>query len=200
METTEIKTTFGASVLDKYRQKGFSAGAESSQKCLDFSSVPERVLRISLPNVEVSGNAPTNWVHVKVFKNMEQMKFHQLIVFSIWEMRRVLCSLDEVLAEAKRWFLNVLESQEFMKKEERGTTGQFQFANYPTRAEDGETSDKFWELCETARGKVCASLTSYDRRNFNRSKIQVKLFPRSGVAENFVRRGVVNIRVGEINS
>ena len=98
MDNTEVKTTFGTSVLDKYRQKGFLADAESSQKCWDFSCVPKRVLRISLPNVEVSGNAPTNWVHVKIFKeNMGQMKFHQLIILSIWEMRRVLSSLDEVL-------------------------------------------------------------------------------------------------------
>ena len=53
MDTTEVKTTFGTSVLDKYRQKGFLADANSSPKCWDFSSVPERVLRISLPNVEV---------------------------------------------------------------------------------------------------------------------------------------------------
>ena len=199
MDNTEVKTTFGTSVLDKYRQKGFLADAESSQKCWDFSCVPERVLRISLPNVEVSGNAPTNWVHVKIFKeNMGQMKFHQLIILSIWEMRRVLSSLDEVLGEAKKWFLNFLESQESLKREEMGTTRQFQLANYPTPLEDRESCDKFWELCETARRKVCASLTAYDRGNFNRSYIQLKLFTRSGFADNFTRRGVVNIRVGEI--
>ena len=103
MDTTEVKSTFGTSVVDKHRHKGFLADAESSQKCWDFSCVPERVLRISLPNVEVSGNAPTNWVHVKIFKeNKGQMKFHQLIILSIWEMRRFLSSLDEVLGEAKR--------------------------------------------------------------------------------------------------
>ena len=199
MDNTEVKTTFGTSVLDKYRQKGFLADAESSQKCWDFSCVPERVLRISLPNVEVSGNAPTNWVHVKIFKeNMGQMKFHQLIILSIWEMRRVLSSLDEVLGEAKKWFLNFLESQESLKREEMGTTRQFQLANYPTPLEDRESCDKFWELCKTARRKVCASLTAYDRGNFNRSYIQLKLFTRSGFADNFTRRGVVNIRVGEI--
>ena len=199
MDNTEVKTTFGTSVLDKYRQKGFLADAESSQKCWDFSCVPERVLRISLPNVEVSGNAPTNWVHVKIFKeNMGQMKFHQLIILSIWEMRRVLSSLDEVLGEAKKWFLNFLESQESLKREEMGTTRQFQLANYPTPLEDRESCDKFWELCETARRKVYASLTAYDRGNFNCSYIQLKLFTRSGFADNFTRRGVVNIRVGEI--
>ena len=199
MDTTEVKTTFGTSVLDKYRQKGFLADAESSQKCWDFSCVPERVLRISLPNVEVSGNAPTNWVHVKIFKeNMGQMKFHQLIILSIWEMRRVLSSLDEVLGEAKRWFLNLLESQESLKREEMGSTREFQFSNYPNPLEDRATCDKFWELCETARRKVCASLTAYDRGNFHRSYIQLKLFTRSGVADNFTRRGIVNIRVGEI--
>ena len=198
MDNTEVKTTFGTSVLDKYRQKGFLADAESSQKCWDFSCVPERVLRISLPNVEVSGNAPTNWVHVKIFKeNMGQMKFHQLIILSIWEMRRVLSSLDEVLGEAKRWFLNFLESQVSLKREEMDTR-QFQLVNYPTPLEDRESCDKFWELCETARRKVCASLTAYDRGNFNRSYIQLKLFTRSGVADSFIRRGVVNIRVGEI--
>ena len=102
MDTTEVKSTFGTSVLDKYQQEGFLADAESSQKCWYFSCVQERVLRISLPHVEVSGNAPTNWVHVKIFKeNMGQMKFHQLIILSIWEMRRVLSSLDEILGEAK---------------------------------------------------------------------------------------------------
>ena len=40
-DTTEIKTTFGTSVLDKYRQKGFLADAESSQKCWENSCVPE---------------------------------------------------------------------------------------------------------------------------------------------------------------
>ena len=199
MDTTEVKRAFGTSVLDKYRQKGFLADAESSQKCWDFSCVPERVLRISLPNVEVSGNAPTNWVHVKIFKeNMGQMKFHQLIILSIWEMRRVLSSLDEVLGEAKRWFLNVLESQESLKREEMGSTREFQFANHPNPVEDRATCDKFWELCETARRKVCASLTAYDRGNFYRSYIQLKLFTRSGVADKLTRRGIVDIRVGEI--
>ena len=198
MDTTEVKTTFGTSVLDKYRQKGFLADAESSQKSWDFSFVPERVLRISLPNIEVSGNAPTNWVHVKIFKeNMGQMKFHQLIILSIWEIRRVLSSLDEVLGEAKSWFWNVLESQESLKREEMGTT-EFQFANYPNPLEDRTACDKFWELCETARRKVCAFITAYDRGNFYRSYIQLKLFTRSGVADSFTRRGIVNIRVGEI--
>ena len=55
-------------------------------------------LLISLPNVEVSWNAPTIWVHVKFSKEiMGQMKFHQLIVLSIWKTGRVLSSLDEVL-------------------------------------------------------------------------------------------------------
>jgi len=135
---------------------------------------------------------------VKIFKeNMGQMKFHQLIILSIWEMRRVLSSLDEVLGEAKRWFLNFLESQVSLKREEMDTR-QFQLVNYPTPLEDRESCDKFWELCETARRKVCASLTAYDRGNFNRSYIQLKLFTRSGVADSFIRRGVVNIRVGEI--
>ena len=113
-------------LLDKYRQKRFLADAESSQKCWYFSCKPERVLRISLHNVEVSGNAPTNWVHVKVFKEIVgQIKFHQLIILSIWEMRRVLSSLDEVLGEAKRWFLSFLESQKSLKREEMGATREF---------------------------------------------------------------------------
>ena len=70
MDTTEVKTTFGTSVMDKNRQKGFLADAESSQRCWDFSCVPERVLRISVPNVEVSGNPPTNWVHVQIFNSI----------------------------------------------------------------------------------------------------------------------------------
>ena len=199
MDNTEVRTTFGTSVLNKYRQKRFLPHAESSQKSWDFSCVPKRVSRISLPNVEVSGNAPTNWVHVKKFKeSMGQMKFHQLIILSIWEMRRVLSSLDEVLGEAKRWFLNFLKSQESLKREEMGTTRQFQLANYPTPLEDRESCDKFWELCERARRKVCASLTAYDRGNFNRSYFQLKLFTRSGVTESFTRRGFVKSRVGEI--
>ena len=51
MNTTEVKATFGTSVLDKYRQKGLLADAESSE---NFFLVRKRVLRISLPNVEVS--------------------------------------------------------------------------------------------------------------------------------------------------
>ena len=157
--TTEVKTTFGTFVWDKYRQKGFLAVAESSEKCWDFSSVPEKVLRISLPKVEVSGNAPVNWVHVKFFnENMGQMKFHQLIILSIWEKRRFLSSFSEAPGEIERWFLNVLESQGSLKREEIGTTCQFQFANYSTPLEDRETCDKFWELSETARRKVCKFL------------------------------------------
>ena len=59
-----------------------------------------------------------------------------------------------------------------------GTSGQLQFANYPTLLWDGETCDKYWGLCETARRKLFASLTAYDRENFNHSNIQ---FKRSGV-------------------
>ena len=163
IDTTEVKT-FGTSLLDKYRQKGLLANAESSQICWDFSCAPERVLRISLPNVEDSGNAPTNWVHVKTFKeNMGQMKFYQLIIFSVWQMWRVLLSLEEAAGEAKTWFLKFPESQQSLKREEMGTTRQFQFANYPTTLEDPETCDKFWELCEITKRKVCASLTTYDR-------------------------------------
>ena len=136
---------------------------------------------------------------MKIFKeNMGQMKFHQLIILSVWEMRRVLSSPDEVFGEAKKWFLNFLESQVCLKREEMSTTRQFQFANYPTPLEDPETCDKFWEICETVRRKKCASLTAYDRGNLNRSYIQLKLFTRSRVADSFIRRGVVNIRVGEI--
>ena len=94
--------------------------------------------------------------------------------------------------------MNVLESQKSLKKEELGTTGEFQFANCPTPLEDQETCHKFSEICETTGRKVCASLTAYDRGNFCRSLIQLKLFIRSGVADSFTRRGVVNIRVGEI--
>ena len=160
MDNTELKTTFGPSVLDKYRQKGFLADAESSQKCWDFSCVPERVLRISLPNIENSGNAPTNWLHVKILKKiMGQMKFHHLIILSIWEMRRVLSSPVEVLGEARRWFSNFLESQESLKREEMGTTKQFQLANYPSPLEERESCDKFWELCKTTRRKVCVHLS-----------------------------------------
>ena len=180
MDTTEVKATFGNSMMDKHRQKGFLADAESSQKSWDFSCVPERVLRISLPNVENSGNPPTNWVHVQIFKeNMRQMNFLQLIFVSISETRRVLSSFDEVSSEAKRWFLNVLESQESLKREEKGTTRELQFANYPTPLANQETCDKFWELCETTIRKVCASLTAYDSGNFHRSYIQLRLFTRS---------------------
>ena len=103
------------------------------------------------------------------------MKFHELIILSIWEMRRVLFALDEVLGEAKRWFLNVLELQASLKMEEMGTTREFQYANYPNPLEDRATSDEIWELCETARRKVCASLTAYCGGNFYRSYIQLKL-------------------------
>ena len=79
-----------------------------------------------------------------------------------------------------------------------GATKEIQFANYPTLLEDQETCDKFWELCETTRRKVCASLTAYDSGNFYRSYIQLKLFTRSGVADSFTRRKAVNIRLGDI--
>ena len=163
MHTTEVKKTFGTSVLYKYRQKGFSADANSSQKCWDFFCVPEKVLRISLPNVEVSGNAPTNWVQVKIFKEkMGQLKFHQMTILSIWEMWRVIFSLDEVPGEAKRSLLNVLASQASMKREQKGTAREFQTAIYPNTLEDQANCDKFWEICETARRKLCAPLTAYD--------------------------------------
>ena len=136
---------------------------------------------------------------MEIFKeNMGQMKFHQLIIVSIWEKRRIISFLAEVLGKAKRWFLNVLESQESLKREEMSTTREFQFANYPNPLEDRATCDKFWEICETARRKVCASLTAYDRGNFYRSYIPLKLFTRSGVADSFTRRGNVKIRVGKI--
>ena len=199
MDTVETMTTFGTSVPDKYRQKGFLAHGESSQRSWDFSCVPERVLRISLPNVEVSGNTPTNWVHVKLFKeNMGQMKFRQLIILSIWEMRRVLSSLDEVRGEAMKCFLNVVESYEFLKREGRGTTREFQFANYPNNLEDRAICVKFWDLCETARRKVCWSVSAYVGGIFYRSYIQLRLFKWSGVAHSFQRRRIVNIIVGEI--
>ena len=111
-------------------------------------------------------------------------------------MQRVLSSFDEVPGEAKRWLVNVLESQESLKKEKMGTSDQFQFANYPTPMKDRKTCDKFWELCARARQVACVSLSSYDRGNFNPSCIQLKLFTRSELAENFTQRGVVNIRVG----
>ena len=82
-------------------------------------------------------------------------------------MGRVVSALDEVLGEAKRWFLNVLDSLASLKREEMGRTREFQYANYPNPLEDRATSDKIWELCETARRKVCASLTAYDGGNFS---------------------------------
>ena len=106
--------------------------------------------------------------------------------------------LDEVLAEAKRLFLNVLESQESLSREEMGTTREFQFAHYSNPLEDRASCDRFWKLCETARRKLCASLTAYGRGNFYRSYIQLQLLKRSGVAASFTRRGNLNIRVREI--
>ena len=52
------------------------------------------------------------------------MKFQQLIILSIWEIRRVLSFLNQVPGEAKRWFLNVVESQESFNREEMGTVQQ----------------------------------------------------------------------------
>ena len=43
-DNTEVKTTIGTSVLDKYRQKGYLADAESSQTCWEFSCVSEKAL------------------------------------------------------------------------------------------------------------------------------------------------------------
>ena len=94
--------------------------------------------------------------------------------------------------------MNLRETQESLKKEEMSTTREFQFGICPNTMEDRTTSDKFWELCETVRRKVCAPLTAYDRGNFYRSYIQLKLFTRSEAAESFIRRGNVNIRVEEI--
>ena len=76
MVTAEVKTTFETSLLEKFRQKGVLADAKSSQKSWDFSCVPEKVLRLSLPNNEVSRNAPTNWGHVINFEeNLNRRSF-----------------------------------------------------------------------------------------------------------------------------
>ena len=114
-------------------------------------------------------------------------------------MRRVLFSLGEVFSEGKRWLLNNLELQESAKRDEIGATRQFHFANYPAPLEDREICDKFWELCETARRQMCVSLTTYFKGDFNRSCIQLKLFTRSGVADNFTLRNVVNIIIGDVD-
>ena len=131
---------------------------------------------------------------------MGQIKFHQLIYLSVWKMRRVPFYLDELLGEARRWFLLVMESQQSLKREEMGTTRKFRFANYPKHLEERETCDKFWELCETAKRRVCASLTAPDRGDFHLPYIQLKLCTRSGVADSFTRIEVVTIRVGEIEN
>ena len=81
-------------------------------------------------------------------------------------MRIVLPSLDEVFGEAKRRFSKVLESQESLKREEMGTTREFQLANYPTPLEDQETCEKLLQLRETTRRKFCASLTANDGGKF----------------------------------
>ena len=191
---TSKSLSFGKSVLDKYRQTGFLADAQSSTKCWDFSCIPERTLRISIPATEIK-HPTSNWIHIKIYKEfMGQMKFHQLLILSTWEMRRVLSSLDEVLQEARNLFEE--NSNEIIVT---SYTAENPYLNFPTPLEDSKSCAKFWELCETARRKICASMTVYDKENFYRSYIQLKLYTRVNTEDNFVRKGCINMKKGEVS-
>ena len=81
---------------------------------------------------------------------MGQMKFHQLLILSTWELRRELSSLDEVMQEARNLFEE--NSTEIIVTNH---TAENPYLNYPTPLEDSKSCAKFWELCETARRKIC---------------------------------------------
>ena len=78
-------------------------------------------------------------------------------------------------------------------------TAENPYLNFPTPLEDSKSCAKFWELCETARRKICASMTVYDKENFYRSYIQLKLYKRVNTEDNFVRKGCINMKVGEVS-
>ena len=74
---------------------------------------------------------------------MGKLILQRMIILSILKKRRVLFSLDEVLGEARKWFLINLDSQKSLRTEQMGTTSGFQFANNPTPLEDRKMYDEF---------------------------------------------------------
>ena len=90
------------------------------------------------------------------------MKLHQLLILYTWEIRRVLSSLDEVLQEAQTM------CAEYPNMMITTHANESHYVNYPIEDSNNCVKFKFWELSEKGTHKICASMTVYDKENFDR--------------------------------
>ena len=189
------------SVLQHYRRIGFMKDAQETAYCWDFVDVPKRVARISLPKTTTDPNGLTNWVHFKVFRdNVTKLDLHQILILSLFEVRRLLWCLPSIVREAQEKFEEMCNNNSLtdrdMLEESNVTIPQLE---YPSPAEDAIKCHHFWTVNESARRMVCMSIIFYDNNDFNRSYFQIKLFSRARMEDSFQRKALVSFRVGEVH-
>ena len=186
------------SILQKYRSIGLIKDGQDSKLFWDFVETPSRLVRISIPKQEES-SVPSDWIHLKVYRQqVTGMVLHQIILFSSLEMRRLLYQLPSIENEAENYYRNFysirntnLQSSEIPKNS--------QTVPFPSPAEDAQECDKFWEIYESKRRKICISCVYYDTVDYTRTYFQFKLFTRPTEIDSFSRKGCVSVRVDEIN-
>ena len=180
------------SMLEKYREVGFLQDAYESDYFADFIAYPNRVFRLSLPKSVDGNNLPTNWIHLKLYRlTTEKMMLHQIMFLSIFEVQKLVYNLPGIMRFAEESFRrnpnnisqegNAVVDYGFLKPEQ-----------------DAEYCDQYWDVLETARRKLRVSTVWYEKQDFSRTYFQIKLFTRKSVDAEFVKKGCVTIRVGEM--
>ena len=189
--------TLGLRALNSYKERN-AVGVLEQENCWDFSHVPFRTLRVSIPKYSYERETVSHWVHFKILKkDRGEYKGHQLVILSLYETRRLLSSLERINKDSHSQF-------ECIKGDINYGTDISDFpqshspSNFPTLEEDREKGIKFWDICESPRRFVGASLKVYDNTDYSKTYIQLKLYTRNDTHDQFVRKGALSLRVGEL--
>ena len=189
--TLELRT------LNNYRERG-SVGVLEQENCWDFSLVPFRTLRVSIPKYSNERETVSDWNHFKLLKkDRGEYKVHQLVILSLYETRQLLSSLERINKESHTQF-------ECIKGDKNYGTDIQDFpqshspSNFPTLEEDREKRIKFWDISESPIRFVGASLKVYENTHYSKTYIQLKLYTRNDTHDQFIRKGALSLRVGEL--
>ena len=189
--------TLGLRTLNNYRERD-SVGVLEQENCWDFSLVPFRTLRVYIPKYSNERETVSDWVHFKLLKkDRGEYKVHQLVILSLYETRQLLSSMERINKDSHTQF-------ECIKGDTNYGTDIQDFpqshspSNFPTLEEDREKGIKFWDICESPRRFVGASLKVYDNTDYSKTYIQLKLYTRNDTHDQFIRKGALSLRVGEL--
>ena len=129
--------TLGLRALNSYKERN-SVGVLEQENCWDFSHVPFRTLRVSIPKYSYERETVSDWVHFRILKkDRGEYKGHQLVILSLYETRQLLSSLERINKDSHSQF-------ECIKGDTNYGTDISHFpqshspSNFPTLEEDQE--------------------------------------------------------------